>query len=217
MKISKILVAFSVVLFCCFNLLLVGCDNESVTDFDPSVATSLLNRLEVEDDNFITTINSKYEATANYANIQSIISAIEAINSSVNGFIESYKDYKIMFASSEYAEIFSYNASGFKYHEGANLINVSVPRENSLVVETGDDECYCVIEVVYIRESNYAIRYFIQEAGQNFGEEILCYFDGSSGRISKRSCVLSQSTSIILLEDFTHFAVNTETGYYYFT
>ena len=60
MKVSKFLVFFSVVCVCCFSFLFVGCDNgEEKKDFNPSVATNLLDRLEVEDDSFVAAINAK--------------------------------------------------------------------------------------------------------------------------------------------------------------
>lgn len=217
MKGSRIIVVLCSVFVCCFSLVFAGCKSEQPTDFDPTIATNLLSKLEVEDDNFISALTDKYEGTASSASLQAIISAIEGINSSMNTFIESYTDYKIMFASSEYKDVFSYNEQGFQYNEGSNLVRVSVAELNTLVVETGDDECYCGIEIVYIKDLNYAIRYFIQESEQEFGEEILCYFNGSSGRIAKRTCVLSQTSSIIGLEDYSNLAANTETGYYYFT
>ncbi len=218
MKVSKIFVTISAIFIFCFSMLFVGCDNsEKPGDFEPSLATNLLDRLEVEDDSFINAINAKYEDTTSETNLQVLTKAIEEINTSVSSFIESYTDLKIMFSSSEYKEIFSYDANGFKYQEGSALVSVSLPQENKLKVETGDDESYCDIEVVSIKESNFAIRYFIKESGEDFGEEILCYFDGSVGRIAKRTCVLSQSNSIIALDDYSNFASDTGTGYYYFT
>jgi hypothetical protein len=69
-----------------------------------------------------------------------------------------------------------------------------------------------------LRSGNYASRCFIKNSASDYGEEVLYYFNGSTGRIRSTSCIETKSKSIFDYDDLsTTFAQDEGSGYYFFT
>lgn len=216
MKKKKINVVFCLLLAFCCPFLLSGCDGGGKANFDPDSATAIVTKLESEDDVFISAITTKYIGLSSNAKLTTTIEAMTAMNESVNSLVDNFNIYKASFSSSEYENVFSYNENGFVYGKDDDIINVEVS-ESALKVNTSSEGGACVIEIVKIGEANYALRYYAKEKNSELGEEILCYFSGSQGRIKTMSCIDAGTNSIIGLSDFSSFAIDDGSGYYFYT
>ena len=217
MKIKRILAFFSVFVLCLCSVFLSACDDKTSTEFNPDNAVSVLDKLEVEDDNFFNAISTKYNADQSAVKLETLISAMEEMNKSIKNFISSFSSYKSMFSSENYKNIFTYDSTGFKYEKDLDLVSVVMPKDNIVLVKTADDESSCIVEAARLGDNNFAIKYFVKESDDELGEEILCYFMGSSGRISSKPCLVGDSASIADVEDFSTFATDVGVGYYFYT
>ena len=217
MRINKISSYLCVVLLCSCLILLSACKDSKVNDFDVESATNVITKLETEDDAFFNIITSKYQNDVNSAKLTTFITTIGDINESTKSAISNFTTYKSAFGSSEYANVFSYGEDFFKYEKDNKLIDVSFTKGLSVSVEISDENSVCDIEIKMIEEEHYAVRYFIKESNNEYGEEILYYFKGSAGRLRSRSCIETKSTSIFEYEDFSNFALDEGSGYYFFT
>lgn len=219
MKLNKILALFSTFLLICCPLFLCSCDKEKAGNFDPNSAIEILDKLAIEDDNFLASLTAKYESDVNKETLLSLTDSLVAVNTNIKTFIENFDEYKSSFSSNDDSEnkVFTYDENGFRYNKNSDLISVSLVGESGIRVETADSESSCVVEIYRIADGNYAMSYYIKDSGDEFGDEILCYFTGSTGRLKSRVCLEGQSKSIFELEDYSSFATDDGTGFYFYT
>ena len=219
MKINKIFALFSALLLFCCPILLCACKDEKTGAFDPNSAIEILDKLAVEDDKFITALTSKYENDANKETLTTLTESLIQINDNIKTFIENFDEYKMSFSSSDDTghSVFTYDEKGFIYNKKDEMLSVSLIGETGLRVETSDVDSSCVVEIYRIADSNYAMAYYIKDSTEEFGDEILCYFLGSNGRLKSRVCLEGQSKSVFDIEDYNGFAIDDGTGFYFYT
>ncbi len=217
MKKIKTIISIALAISCVLlPAVLCGCKKNKgqSTAYSAQTVTQFNDKFSQAQTYFFTRLTEVYANDANYNMAYSLSQTIASVCESVATVNSNYSQFQLLQSSVEDQEILTSIDYGFKYAYKTDEFQLMCNGTN-LKFSTKTQTKSFELQVVCLAENNYAFSLFSSEESSTKTTSTKAYFNGSIGRVSIQENALDATQSIFEITDFSTFAQEGNTGYYF--